>query len=129
MAYENQALKVTVAFAVGVIALLVALFIVFALWNVISAFLTALAPFLVGAVLILAAVVIVWVAVYFLMMLGVGIYYFITSPMTVDTASKGYSMKGVEESGKRQKEETKPPAKPRKARKPRKRKATPSKGS
>ena len=95
----------TGAFLLGVVALVISIAAVFLLAPYIFPFLLAIFPFLAGTMLVIAAVVIIWVLIYVFAMVGVAIYYAIKHPAEVDTKSKGYSIDGVKESGRREKKE------------------------
>lgn len=66
----------------------------------------ALLPFIlivfIGTFLLFAAFLIIWAVVYAAAVIGVAIYYFF-KPMQVSEKDKGYSIKKVKESGKREK--------------------------
>ncbi|MFH0956546.1 MAG: hypothetical protein V1813_01645 [Candidatus Aenigmatarchaeota archaeon] len=114
MAY-TQFFRITGAFIVGVISLVVAIVILALFFPLLMAFFAAVFPFIAGALLILAAVVVLWLLVYFFAMIGVGIYYAIRKPMEVNRAgSASYGVSGVSEAGLREKGRSRKAAKIRK---------------
>ena len=99
-------LRMTGAFLLGAVTLVIAIAVVFLLAPYILPFLAVLLPFVVGALLVVVAVVIVWALIYICAMIGVAIYYVVKHPAEVNRKSKGYDLDKVKESGKRQKGET-----------------------
>ena len=99
-------LRLTGAFLLGAITLVIAIAVVFLLAPIILPALASLLPFLVGAVLVVAAVIIIWIMIYIFAMIGVAIYYAINHPAEVNRNSEGYKIDKVKESGKREKGET-----------------------
>jgi hypothetical protein len=92
--------RLTGAFLVGVVSLLVALLIFAMFMPALLVFFGMMLPFLAGAMLILAVVLILWTVIYFITMIGVGVYYAIMHPMHVNRAhGTSYSMGGVSEAG------------------------------
>ena len=105
MPEKSYFLRLSGAFLVGVAALAAAIVLVFLLSPYILPFIAALLPFLAGSLLFVVAVVVIWVLIYFFAMLGVAIYYAVKHPAEVNSESKGYELKNVSESGRREKSE------------------------
>jgi hypothetical protein len=92
--------KLTGAFLVGVVSLLIALLIFALFLPALLVFFGLLLPFLAGAMLILAVVLILWTVIYFTTMIGVGVYYAIRHPMHVNAKhGTSYGISGVSEAG------------------------------
>jgi membrane protein implicated in regulation of membrane protease activity len=98
MAEKGYFLRLTGAFLLGVVALIIAGLVFFLLLPV-------LIPLALGAFLIVAVFIAIWAGVYVAMVVGVAIYYFF-KPMKFEKKDKGYSIAKAKEAGKREKGES-----------------------
>ena len=98
MPEKRYFLRMTGAFLLGIVALLVAGLVFLFLLPV-------LLPLAFGTLILVAIFLVVWAAVYVAMVIGVGIYYFF-KPMKFEKKDKDYSIAKAEESGKREKGES-----------------------
>lgn len=98
MPEKRYFLRLTGAFLLGIVALLVAGLVFLFLLPV-------LLPLALGVFLIVAVFMVIWAVVYVAMVIGVGIYYFFR-PMKFEKKDKDYSIAKAEEAGKREKGES-----------------------
>ena len=106
MPEKSFLLRLSGAFLIGFIAVIIALALVFTFSAGILGFFGMLFPFLIGSLLFLFAVIVIAALNYIFVMLGVVIYY-LFKPMHVSTKSKGYSLEKSKEAGRRQKGKSK----------------------
>ncbi|UCD02810.1 MAG: hypothetical protein JSV63_03430 [Candidatus Aenigmatarchaeota archaeon] len=99
-------MRLTGAFLIGVVALIIAVAAVFLLAPYILPLIASLLPFVLGTLLVIVAVIIIWILIYLFAMIGVAIYYAIKHPAEVSRESKGYDLDKVKESGRREKGDT-----------------------
>lgn len=98
MPEKRYFLRLTGAFLLGIVALLVAGLVFLFLLPV-------LLPLAIGAFIIISVFLVIWAAVYVAMVIGVGIYYFF-KPMKFEKKDKDYSIAKTKEAGKRDKGES-----------------------
>lgn len=95
MAEKRYFLRLTGAFLLGIVALIIAGFIFLFL-------LPFIIPLALGLIIVVLVFVLIWAVVYVAMVIGVAIYYFFR-PMKFEKKDRGYSIAKAEEAGKREK--------------------------